>query len=103
MDIENKTGPRIRYADEETGGYDGRGRSASRPRARRHSRASSVGSLSIRSTGGSRIVSPGSALPITYRTLSIEVDEDLHQKQETVTRAKEKAAVGKCDMVLNLQ
>lgn len=95
MDYEDKTVPRIRYADEEAGAHDGhgRGRSASQPRARRHSRASSVGSLSIRSTGGSRVVSPGSALPITYRTLSIEVDEDLQEKQETVTRVKEKAAV----------
>jgi hypothetical protein len=30
------------------------------------------------------------------RTLSIEIDEDQHKKQNEVKRAKEKAAVGKC-------
>jgi sodium/potassium-transporting ATPase subunit alpha len=34
------------------------------------------------------------ALPITYRTLSIEVYENLQQKQNAIRRAKDKAAVG---------
>lgn len=61
---------------------------------RRLSRQSSVGSLSIHSAGGARTVQPETALPITYRTLSIEIDEGQHQKQKEVKKAKEKAAVG---------
>lgn len=91
--MDTKEGTRIRYADEEEA--DGRGRVRTHQRPRRQSRASSVGSLSIRSTGGSRVVEPGNALPITYRTLSIEVDEGLQSKQDAVNRVKEKTAVGK--------
>jgi sodium/potassium-transporting ATPase subunit alpha len=62
---------------------------------RRLSRQSSVGSLSIHSAGGgTRTVQPETALPITYRTLSIELDEGQQQKQKDVKKAKEKAAVG---------
>lgn len=57
-------------------------------------RRSSVGSLSIHSAGGTRTVQPETALPITYRTLSIELDEGQHEKQKEVKKAKEKAAVG---------
>jgi sodium/potassium-transporting ATPase subunit alpha len=39
-------------------------------------------------------VQPETALPITYRTLSIELDEGQDQKQKQVKKAKEKAAVG---------
>ena len=59
------------------------------------SRQSSVGSLSIHSAGGgTRTVQPEAALPITYRTLSIEIDEGQHEKLKDVKKAKEKAAVG---------
>jgi len=65
---------------------------------RRHrdvSRRSSIGSLSIHSTGGgTRTVQPETALPITYRTLSIEIDEGQYEKQKEVKKAKDKAAVG---------
>ncbi|PVI02299.1 calcium ATPase [Periconia macrospinosa] len=82
---------RIRYADDEETGRVGRDRYRN---DRRHSRQSSVGSLSIHSTGGgTRNVDPGTALPITYRTLSIEVGEDLAKKQEATKRVKEKAGV----------
>lgn len=58
---------RVRYADDEETGRVGRDRFRS---DRRHSRQSSVGSLSIHSAGGgTRNVDPGTALPITYRTL----------------------------------
>lgn len=84
--------PRIRYAEDDEG-HVGHERP---PHRNRHlSRQSSVGSLSIHSTGGgNRTVEPASALPITYRTLSIEVDEGLHKKQDAAKRAKEKASVG---------
>ncbi|KAF2031303.1 calcium ATPase [Setomelanomma holmii] len=63
-------------------------------RARRLSRQSSVGSLSIHSAGGgTRTVQPETALPIAYRTLSIEIDEGQQQKQQQVKKAKEKAAL----------
>lgn len=88
MDTEDKTGPRIRYADEEEGRV---GRAREPTHSRRLSRASSIGSLSI---SGQRTVQPETALPITYRTLSIEVDENLQQKQNAIPRAKDKAAVG---------
>jgi sodium/potassium-transporting ATPase subunit alpha len=95
MDNEEKQPvPRVRFgderADEEAGEHVGHG-------ARHHrrlSRQSSVGSLSIHSTGGARTVQPETALPITYRTLSIELDEGQQQKQQEVKKAKEKAAVG---------
>jgi sodium/potassium-transporting ATPase subunit alpha len=68
MDKEGiKSGPRVRYADDEETGRVGR---SDRRNDRRHSRQSSVGSLSIHSAGGgTRNVDPGTALPITYRTL----------------------------------
>ncbi|PSN70416.1 calcium ATPase [Corynespora cassiicola Philippines] len=91
MDKEDKPVPRIRYADDEEAGRVGHDRSLQRNR--RLSRQSSFGSLSIHSTGGTRHVQPETALPITYRTLSIEVDEGLHKKQNAVKRAKEKGAV----------
>ncbi|KAF2022309.1 calcium ATPase [Aaosphaeria arxii CBS 175.79] len=93
MDKEGKPTPRIRFGDEE----DGRvGRQANREgggaHARRHSRASSVASgISMHSQ--SRTVQPETALPITYRTLSIEVDENLHRQQEAVKKVKEKGTV----------
>lgn len=90
MDKEEKPAQRIRFdaADEEAGpgAYE-------RAQKRRH-RRSSVGSLSIHSAGGgTRNVDPGTALPITYRTLSIEVNEENQKKQSDVKRAKEKGAV----------
>jgi sodium/potassium-transporting ATPase subunit alpha len=97
MDKEEKQPvPRVRFGDqrtdEEAGEHAGYG-----ARHHRHlSRQSSVGSLSIHSAGGgTRTVQPETALPITYRTLSIEIDEGQQQKQQVVKRAKEKAAVGK--------
>ncbi|KAF2867853.1 hypothetical protein BDV95DRAFT_163675 [Massariosphaeria phaeospora] len=90
MEKEDTSAPRIRYADDyEAHAAHGR----ERHQERRLSRASSVGSLSIHGTGGTRVVDPGSALPITYRTLSIEVDEGLQKKQDDVKHAKEKGAV----------
>lgn len=93
MEEKGKPVQRIRFdhGDEE----EGRGvHERALHRHRRLSRQSSVGSLSIHSAGGgTRTVQPETALPITYRTLSIEVDEDLHQKQNEVKRAKEKGAV----------
>lgn len=93
MDKEDKPVQRIRFdaADEEAGhGLHER----ALQRHRRLSRQSSVGSLSIHSAGGgTRNVDPGTALPITYRTLSIEVDEEKQKKQSEVKRAKEKGAV----------
>jgi sodium/potassium-transporting ATPase subunit alpha len=95
MDIEEKQPvPRVRFgderADEEAGEHVGYGAR----HTRRLSRQSSVGSLSIHSAGGARTVQPETALPITYRTLSIELDEGQHEKQQQVKKAKEKAAVG---------
>lgn len=90
MDKEEKPVQRIRFddADEEAG------REPLERARERHRRRSSVGSLSIHSAGGgTRNVDPGTALPITYRTLSIEVDEENQKKQSEVKRAKEKGAV----------
>ena len=68
MDKEEiKPVPHIHYADDEEIGRVGR---SDRRNDRRLSRQSSVGSLSIHSAGGgTRNVDPGTALPITYRTL----------------------------------
>ncbi|KAH4073607.1 hypothetical protein HBI81_060200 [Parastagonospora nodorum] len=93
MDIDEKQPvQRVRFGDERTDeeanehvGYGARNR--------RLSRQSSVGSLSIHSAGGARTVQPETALPITYRTLSIEIDEGQHEKLKQVKKAKEKAAV----------
>lgn len=93
MDREDKSIPRVRFGDQrlpdEEDGYV--------VHERRHhrglSRQSSVGSLSIHSAGGARTVQPETALPITYRTLSIEIDEGQQKHQNEVKRAKEKAAV----------
>lgn len=62
----DKPAPRIRYAEDDEGHV---GHERPPHRNRRLSRQSSVGSLSIHSTGGNRTVEPASALPITYRTL----------------------------------
>jgi sodium/potassium-transporting ATPase subunit alpha len=90
MEKDEKSVPRVRYADEEEGNvghpHDGQ-------RVRRLSRSSSHGSLSIRNT--ERTIQPETALPITYRTLSIEIDEGQQKKQEATKKAKDKAAVGK--------
>ncbi|KAH9863454.1 hypothetical protein IAQ61_009732 [Plenodomus lingam] len=92
MDTGANGAPRVRFGiqrlpDEEDGyvTYERRQRDPTR--------RSSTGSLSIHSTGGTRTVQPETALPITYRTLSIEIDEEKHQKQKDVKKAKEKAAV----------
>lgn len=97
MDQEDKPPVyRVRFGeqrpDEEAGQHVGPG---ARHHSRRLSRQGSVGSLSIHSTGGTRNVEPATALPITYRTLSIEIDEGQHKKQQEVKKAKEKATVGK--------
>ena len=93
MEKEGRSAQQIRFdaADEEAGhGTHER----VLQRHRRFSRQSSVGSLSIHSAGGgTRTVEPGTALPITYRTLSIEVDEENQKKQSEIKRAKEKGAV----------
>jgi sodium/potassium-transporting ATPase subunit alpha len=94
MDIDEKQPvQRVRFGDqrtdEEANEHVGYG-----ARNRRLSRQSSVGSLSIHSAGGARTVQPETALPITYRTLSIEIDEGQHEKQKQAKKAKEKAAVG---------
>lgn len=93
MDREDKLAPRVRFGDQrlpdEEDGY------VTHERCERDlSRRSSIGSLSIHSAGGARTVQPETALPITYRTLSIEIDEGQHKKQREVKKAKEKAAVG---------
>jgi sodium/potassium-transporting ATPase subunit alpha len=96
MDKEDKQPTlRVRFGDqrtdEEAGEHVGYG-----AYHRGLSRQSSVGSLSIHSAGGgTRTVQPETALPITYRTLSIEIDEGQHQKLKDVKKAKEKAAVGR--------
>jgi sodium/potassium-transporting ATPase subunit alpha len=98
MEKEGKQVQRIRFdnEDEEEGNV---AQKRALQRNRRLSRQSSVGSLSIHSAGGgTRTVQPETALPITYRTLSIEVDEDLHKKQKEVKRAKEKGAVDLGDL-----
>jgi len=100
MDIDEKQPvQRVRFGDqrtdEEANEHVGYG-----ARNRRLSRQSSVGSLSIHSAGGARTVQPETALPITYRTLSIEIDEGQHEKQKQVKKAKEKAAVGKLLSIL---
>jgi sodium/potassium-transporting ATPase subunit alpha len=93
MDKEGKPALRVRFGDhhlpDEEDGYVTHER-----RHRDVSRRSSLGSLSIHSAGGARTVQPGTALPITYRTLSIELDEGQQHKQEEVKKAKDKAAVG---------
>ncbi|KAF2856696.1 Na/K ATPase-like protein alpha 1 subunit [Plenodomus tracheiphilus IPT5] len=97
MDPEEKFVPRVRFGDtrlpDEEDGYITYER-----RQREPSRRGSIGSLSIHSTGGTRFVQPETALPITYRTLSIEIDEEQHQKQKDVRKAKEKAAVDLGDL-----
>ena len=95
MDPEEKSTPRVRFGDlrlpDEEDGYV--------THDRRHaSRRSSIGSLSIHSAGGARTVQPETALPVTYRTLSIEIDEDQHKKQVDVKKAKEKAVVDLADL-----
>ncbi|KAF1841808.1 calcium ATPase [Cucurbitaria berberidis CBS 394.84] len=93
MDKEDKSIPRVRFGDQtlpdEEDGYV----TLERRHHRGLSRQSSVGSLSIHSTGGARTVQPETALPIAYRTLSIEIDEGQQKKQDEVKKAKEKAAV----------
>jgi sodium/potassium-transporting ATPase subunit alpha len=86
-----KAPPRIRYADEDD--IEGHGHRRDAHRVQRLSRASSDGSLSIHTVN--RTVQPEAALPITYRTLSIEVDEDLQNKKNAIKRAKENGTVGK--------
>lgn len=94
MDKEDKSVPRVRFGDQrlpdEEDGYV----TYERRHNRGLSRQSSIGSLSIHSTGGPRTVQPETALPITYRTLSIEIDEGQQKKQNEVKKAKEKAAIG---------
>jgi sodium/potassium-transporting ATPase subunit alpha len=96
MDPEKQPVQRVRFGDQrndeefaEHAGFE-----------RRTRRRSSVGSLSIHSAGGARTVQPETALPITYRTLSIELDEGQHEKQKEVKKVKEKAAVGMCSTSL---
>ncbi|EMD89795.1 hypothetical protein COCC4DRAFT_124864 [Bipolaris maydis ATCC 48331] len=93
MDNEEKGIPRVRFGElnhpAEADGYVTHDRRHERPLSRR----SSVGSMSIRSAGGARTVQPETALPIAYRTLSIEVDERQLEKQAETKKAKEKAAV----------
>ncbi|KAF2692005.1 calcium ATPase [Lentithecium fluviatile CBS 122367] len=92
MAEEIKLAPHVRYDDDEIG-HIGREHNVYR-RDRRLSRQSSIGSLSIHSAGGgTRTVEPGTALPITYRTLSIEVDEGLQRKQVVAKKVKEKDGV----------
>jgi sodium/potassium-transporting ATPase subunit alpha len=98
MDKEDKISqaPRVRFGEQrlpdEEDGYVIHERAPSR------SRRNSIGNLSIHSTGGTRIVQPETALPITYRTLSIEIDEGQQKKQDEVKKAKEKAAIGTFDL-----
>lgn len=86
---------RVRFGDQRTDEEYGEHAGHYTRHQRGLSRQSSVGSLSIHSAGGARTVQPETALPITYRTLSIEIDEGQHLKQKEVKKAKEKAAVGK--------
>ncbi|ORY10679.1 hypothetical protein BCR34DRAFT_625171 [Clohesyomyces aquaticus] len=90
MQSENKNAnaPRIQYAEDEENHIGSHER---RPSRRHLSRRSGVGSMSIYSMN--RTMEPESVLPITYRTLSIEVDEYLQKKQRVVKRAKDKAVV----------
>jgi sodium/potassium-transporting ATPase subunit alpha len=98
MDPEEKSTPRVRFGElrlpDEEDGYVTHDRRHERSASRR----SSIGSLSIHSVGGARTVQPETALPITYRTLSIEIDEDQHKKQAEVKKAKEKAVVDLADL-----
>lgn len=89
MDIEEKSFPHVRFGEQRIPDVE----DGYLTLERRHRRPS-VGSLSIHSTGGMRTVQPETALPITYRTLSIEIDEERHEKQKDVKKAKDKAAVG---------
>lgn len=94
MDQEEKGLPRVRFGELNAPDEDERFAAHERRHERNLSRRSSIGSLSIRSAGGARTVQPETALPIVYRTLSIEVDERQLQKQAETKKAKEKAAVG---------
>lgn len=94
MEKDDKPVPRVRFGDKRTDEEAGEHVNYSAYH-RGLSRQSSVGSLSIHSAGGgTRTVQPEAALPITYRTLSIEIDEGQHQKLKNIKKAKEKAAVG---------
>jgi sodium/potassium-transporting ATPase subunit alpha len=95
MDKEEKQpAQRVRFGDQRTDEEAGEHVGYGARHHRRLSRQSSTGSLSIHSAGGARTVQPETALPITYRTLSIELDEGQHEKQKQLKKAKEKAAVG---------
>ncbi|KAI1964004.1 hypothetical protein LOZ58_001865 [Ophidiomyces ophidiicola] len=76
MGDEKESGSRVHYADKD----------AIRPENPRRSlnRKGSTSSLSIRSAH-SRVVPPEAVLPITYRTLSYNVDESLKKDPQQVT------------------
>ena len=96
MDKEDTTIPRVRFGDERLSDEEDGYVTHERRQLRGLSRQSSVGSLSIRSAGGgARTVQPEAALPITYRTLSIEIDEGKEKRRGEVKKVKEKAAVGR--------
>ena len=84
--------PHIRFEGDEEDDRVGHDPYPDTHRTRHLSRASSAGSFSIHSA--SRTVQPETALPITYRTLSFEVDGNLQKQQNDARRAKDKATVG---------
>ncbi|PGH12962.1 hypothetical protein AJ79_03935 [Helicocarpus griseus UAMH5409] len=77
---ENKEAPRVRIADEAQSRPD-------HPRRSLH-RAASNSSMSIHSTN-SRVAAPEAVLPITYRTLSYNIDEDLQKAPLSKKDAKQ--------------
>ncbi|CAO2657571.1 Nn.00g036970.m01.CDS01 [Neocucurbitaria sp. VM-36] len=93
MDKEDQTIPRVRFGDQQLPDEEDGYVIHERRHHRGLSRQSSVGSLSIHSTGGVRTIQPETALPITYRTLSIEIDEGQQKKQHEVKKVRERAAV----------
>ncbi|KAI5284736.1 hypothetical protein KEM54_001110, partial [Ascosphaera aggregata] len=98
---------RIRYADEEAitpnNRYNanhestadlGSGNARNRSQRSLH-RNKSVASMSIRSARTGRVVPPEIVLPATYRTVSVNIDEDLHDPKGGASSKADKNESGK--------
>jgi hypothetical protein len=110
MDQEEKVAPRVRFGElrlpDEEDGYATHDRRHERNLSRRSSvleeralfnrRLRYPSLVSRYSTPSACTTRTDSTCQRSDRTLSIEIDEDQHKKQNEVKRAKEKAAVGKC-------
>ncbi|WEW56066.1 hypothetical protein PRK78_001501 [Emydomyces testavorans] len=78
MEDEKESGSHVHYADEN-------GAQPNNPRRSLRHRSSAASSLSIRSVH-SRVVAPEAVLPITYRTLSYNVEESLKKDSQTIIK-----------------